>query len=155
MLHKLTSKLVFACQNSHWFPHFFGFPVSQACLLWVGVIFSDNRSTRLLPKPFWVVEMHHTAKIIWHFVLRLLYTIMIESWSQASNQCLKKVVYQKAFGQMGENVFWAKSQLSQGREIWRYWVKESMPICLSTTHWKVLEYFLPNISSQNALLQRW
>ena len=34
------------------------------------VIFSDNKSTKLLPKPFWVVEMHLTAKIIWQFVLR-------------------------------------------------------------------------------------
>ena len=25
----------------------------------------------------------------------------------------------------------------------QYWVKESMPICLSTAHWQVLEYFLP------------
>ena len=30
-----------------------------------------------------------------------------------------------------------KSQLSQGREILRYYVKRSMPICLSTAHWKV------------------
>ena len=32
-----------------------------------------------------------------------------------------------------------------------------MPICLklSTAHWKVLEYFLPNVSSWNALLQWW
>ena len=28
-----------------------------------------------------------------------------------------------------------------------------MPICLSTAHWKVLENFLPNVSSWNALLQ--
>ena len=53
MLHKLTSKLVFACPHSYRFPHFFGFLFSHACLLWVAVIFSDNRSTRLLPKgPF-------------------------------------------------------------------------------------------------------
>ena len=45
-----------------------------------------------------------------------------------------------------------KSQLSQGREIWRYYVKRSMLICLRTAHWKVLEYFLPNVSSWNALL---
>ena len=34
-----------------------------------------------------------------------------------------------------------KSQLSQGREILRYYVKRSMPICLSTAcaHWKVLD----------------
>ena len=30
-----------------------------------------------------------------------------------------------------------------------------MPICLSTAHWKVLEYFLPNVLSWNALLQWW
>ena len=32
-------------------------------------------------------------------------------------------------------------------------MKRSMPICLTTAHWKVLEYFLPNVSSWNALLQ--
>ena len=30
-----------------------------------------------------------------------------------------------------------KSQLSQGREILRHYVKRSTPICLSTAHWKV------------------
>ena len=43
----------------------FWFSSLPSCLLWVAVISSDNRSTRLLPKQFWVVEMHHTAKIIW------------------------------------------------------------------------------------------
>ena len=52
-----------------------------------------------------------------------------------------------------ECLLFNKSQLSQGREIRRYRVKESMPICLSTAHWKVLEYFFPNVSSRNALLQ--
>ena len=56
MLHKLTSKLLFACPNAHWFPHFFGFPVSHACLLWAATIFSDKRSTRLLPKLLLVLK---------------------------------------------------------------------------------------------------
>ena len=32
-----------------------------------------------------------------------------------------------------------KSQLSQGREILRYYVKRSMPICLSTTHFHTVK----------------
>ena len=42
---------------------FLGFPVSHACLLWVAGLFSDNRSTRLLPKPFWIVECTTLLKL--------------------------------------------------------------------------------------------
>ena len=37
----------------------------------------------------------------------------------------------------------------------KYWGKESKPICLSTAQWNVLEYFLANVLSQDALLQWW
>ena len=46
-----------------------------------------------------------------------------------------------------ESLLVNKIQLSQGREVWRYWMKRSMPICLTTAYWKFLECFLPNVSS--------
>ena len=99
MLHKLTSKLVFTCQNLHWFPHFFCFPVSQECFFWAGVIFSENRSTGLLPKPFWIVEMHHTVEIIWHSSLSCAVGTL--SWSsleaRLQTNVSRRIVYQKAF----------------------------------------------------------
>ena len=74
------------------------FPVFHACLLWVAAIFSDNRSTRLLPEPLWVVEMHHTTQIISHFVLSTgTLTNMVDSCSQASSQCLKKGCVSESF----------------------------------------------------------
>ena len=53
MLHKVDFKASFRMPKFVPISTFFGLPVSHACLLWVAVIFSDNRSTRLLPKgPF-------------------------------------------------------------------------------------------------------
>ena len=40
-----------------------------------------------------------------------------------------------------ERLLFNKSQLSQGREIRRYWVKETLTICLNSAHWKVLIIF--------------
>ena len=43
---------------------FWGFPVSHACLLWVALIFPDNRSTRLLPKgPFELLKRTTLPKL--------------------------------------------------------------------------------------------
>ena len=82
-------------------------------LLWVAAIFSDNRSTRLLPKPLWVVELHHTTKIIWHFVLRTgTLTNMVDSCSQASNQCLKKVCVSESF--------WCWTSQEDMYNLWKY-----------------------------------
>ena len=48
--------------------------------------------------------------------------------------------YKQLTGERGEKCLLVnRSQLSQGREILRYYVKRSMPICLSTAHWKVLD----------------
>ena len=52
------------------------------------------------------------------------------------------------------SVLFNKSQPSQGREVRRYWVKESMPICLEFSTLKSFDNF-PNVLSVNALLQWW
>ena len=81
---------------------FFGFLVSHACLLWVAVIFSNNRSTRLFPKLFWIVKMHHTTKIIWHFVLQAgtdyHERVLTPCFKPIIDDVSRRFVYQKAFG---------------------------------------------------------
>ena len=95
MLHKMTSKLVFTWPNSHFFPYFL--VSSLPCMFIVrssDILWQQNHG--LLPKPFWFLEMHHTAKIIWHFVLRARALSWVESGSQTSNQCLKTVGVSKS-----------------------------------------------------------
>ena len=53
------------------------------------------------------------------------------------HQVLYFIPYALAFSKGWKFLLHNKSQLSQGREILRYYVKRSMPICLSTAHWKV------------------
>ena len=99
MLHKLTAKLLFTCPNAHWFPHFFGFPVSHACLLWVAAIFSDKRSTRLLPKPLSVLKCTTLLNLSGILCCKLVHC---PTWSILAAKLQIKVsrrfVYQKAFG---------------------------------------------------------
>ena len=99
MLHKLTSKLLFACPNAHWFPHFFGFPVSHACLLWVAAIFLDKRSTMLLPKPLSVLKCTTLLNLSGILCCELVHLL---TWSilaaKLQINVSRRFVYQKALG---------------------------------------------------------
>ena len=79
--------------------------------------------------------MHHTAKLIWHFMLRTgILTNMVDSCSQASNQCLKKVcVSESLWCWTSQKIYnlrsmktWRRNGGAVGSEL-RWW-REEFPV---------------------------
>ena len=96
---QIDFKATFRMPKSALISTFFWFPVSRACLLWVAAIFSDKRSTRLLPKPLLMLKcttlLNLSGILCCELVNWLTWSIL--NGSHASNHCLKKVGVSESF----------------------------------------------------------